>query len=61
MYAKPVTPRDIFLDDLSRLQQLDQANEMFSARIAKASGALNAASQDGKDGMAHLIAAAEIA
>ena len=61
MYTPPVTPRDIFLDDLSRLQQLDQANEIFSARIAKASDALNAASQDGKDVMAHLIAAAEIA
>ena len=60
-YVVPVSPRDEFLDTMSCIQQLDQSISIFEVRIAKASDKLNAASKDGQDAHAHLIAAAELA
>ena len=57
----PVSPRDEFLDTMPRIQQLDQSMSIFEVRVAKASDKLNAASKDGQDIHAHLIAAAELA
>ena len=60
-YMVPVSPRDEFLDNVSRIQQLDQNMGIFEVRVEKASDKLNAASKDGQDIHAHLIAAAELA
>ena len=46
---------------MSRIQQLDQSISIFEVRITKASDKLNAASKDGQNVHAHLIAAAELA
>ena len=46
---------------MSRIQQLDQSMGIFEVRLAKASDKLNAASKDGQDVQAHLIAAADLA
>ena len=60
-YVVPVSPRDEFLDTMARLQQLDQSMPIYSVRLSKASAKLNAASKDGQDVQAHLIAAMEMA
>ena len=60
-YVVPVSPGDEFLDTMSRIQQLDQAMSIYDVRVEKASDRLNAASKDGQDGHAHLIAAADLA
>ena len=57
----PVSPRDEFLDTMARLQQLDQSMPIYLVRLGKASDKLNAASKDGQDVHAHLIAAMEMA
>ena len=59
-YMVPISPQDEFLDTLPCIQQLDQSS-IFEVRLAKASDKRNAASKDGQDGHAHLIAAAELA
>ena len=60
-YVVPVSPRDEFLDTMPRIQQLDQSISIFEVRLANASDKLNAASKDGQDVHAHLIAAMELA
>ena len=60
-YVVPVSPRDEFLDTMAHLQQLDQSMLIYSVRLGKASDKLNAASKDGQDAHAHLIAAMDMA
>ena len=46
---------------MARLQQLDQSMPIYSVKLSKASDKLNAASKDGQDVHAHLIAAMKLA
>ena len=46
---------------MARIQQLDQCMPIYSVRMAKASDKHNAASKDGQDVHAHLVAATEMA
>ena len=59
-YVVLVIPMDEFLDTMSHIQQLDQSMGIFEVRVAKASDKLNAASKDGHDVHAHLVAATEL-
>ena len=62
-YVVPVSPRDEFLDTVSRIQQLDQIMGIFEVRLANTSisDKLSAAGKDGQDVHAHLVAATELA
>ena len=61
MSLAPVSPWDEILATMVGVQQLDQAMDIYEARVGKAFDRLNAASKEGQEVLAHLVAAAQLA